>query len=77
MMTSEPAAKMGLTSKGCLNVGADADVVIFDLEKIQDGATFGEPTLAPSGIDYVFIGGQLAAKGCQIVCSTLGKSLRK
>ena len=77
MMTSEPAAKMGLVSKGRLNVGADADVVIFDLETIQDGGTFGDPILPPKGIDYVFIGGEIAAKDCQVVCSTLGKALRK
>ena len=77
MMTSEPAAKMGLVSKGRLNVGADADVVIFDLETIQDGGTFGNPILPPKGIDYVFIGGEIAAKDCQVVCSTLGKALRK
>ena len=77
MMTSEPAAKMGLASKGRLNVGADADVVIFDLETIQDGGTFSEPILAPKGIDYVFIGGEIAAKDCQVVCSTLGKAVRK
>ena len=28
----------GTSNKGRLNVGADADVVIFDMEKIQDGA---------------------------------------
>ena len=77
MMTSEPAAKMGLVSKGRLNVGADADVVIFDLETIQDGGTFGDPILPPKGIDYVFIGGEIAAKDCQVVKTNLGKALRK
>ncbi len=77
MMTSEPAAKMGLTSKGRLNVGADADVVIFDLDKIQDGGTFSDPILPPAGIDYVFIGGEIAAKDCQVVKTNLGKAVRK
>ena len=77
MMTAMPAEKLGLTNKGRLNVGADADVVIFDLDKIQDNATFKEPILAPSGIDYVFIGGELAAKNCRIVRKDLGRSIRK
>lgn len=77
MMTSEPAAKMGLASKGRLNVGADADVVIFDLEKIKDGGTFSDPILPPAGIDYVFIGGEIAAKDCQVVQKNLGKVVRK
>ena len=77
MMTAMPAEKLGLTNKGRLNVGADADVVIFDLDKTQDNATFKEPILAPSGIDYVFIGGELAAKNCRIVRKDLGRSIRK
>lgn len=77
MMTSEPAAKMGLASKGRLNVGADADVVIFDLETIQDGGTFSDPIRSPKGIDYVFIGGEIAAKDCRVVQKNLGKAIRK
>ena len=71
-----PAAKLGLTSKGRLNVGADADIVIFDLKKIQDCATFAEPALPPAGIDYVFIGGEIAAKDCQILKNNCGKAIR-
>lgn len=77
MMTAMPAQKMQLENKGRLNVGADADVVIFNLEKIEDCATFDEPTLAPKGIDYVLIGGEIAAKNGKILCSDLGRSVRK
>ena len=77
MMTAMPAEKLGLKNKGRLNVGADADVTIFDLEKIRDGATFKDPVVAPSGINYVFIGGELAAKDCKIVRKDLGRSIRK
>ncbi len=75
-VTAMPAARLGLTQKGRLNVGADADVTVFDPEKIQDGATFANPTLAPQGIDYVFIDGKLAAKDCKIVRSGCGKAVR-
>ena len=76
-MTSAAAQRLGLTQKGRLNVGADADLVIFDPAEIEDGATFDEPMLPPKGIDYVFIGGELAAKDCQIVKADLGRALRK
>jgi N-acyl-D-amino-acid deacylase len=33
--------------------------VIFDFARIQDRATFQEPTLAPEGIDYVLVNGQV------------------
>jgi len=76
-MTAMPANRLGLVNKGRLNVGADADITIFDYDAIQDGATFQEPSLPPKGIDYVFIGGELAAKDCRIVKNNLGKAVRK
>jgi N-acyl-D-amino-acid deacylase len=36
-----------------------ADVVIFDYARIQDRSTYQEPTLAPEGIDYVLVNGQV------------------
>ena len=47
MITAAPATRLGLTTKGRLNVGADADITIFDYETIQDGATFAQPNLPP------------------------------
>ena len=76
-MTAQPAARLHLSNKGRLNVGADADVTIFDFEKIQDGATFAEPAVAPQGIEYVFVGGELAFEHGQILKDNCGKSIRK
>ena len=74
--TAMPAQRLGLANKGRLNVGADADITIFDYEKIRDGATFSEPALPPTGIDYVLIGGEVAAKDCRIVKANCGKAIR-
>jgi N-acyl-D-amino-acid deacylase len=76
-MTAMPAERMGLPHKGTLREGADADVVIFNAETIADRATFEEPTLAGCGIDYVLIGGNIAAKDCHVVNGHLGRALRK
>ena len=76
-MTAMPAKRLGLTNKGRLNVGADADITIFDYEKICDGATFSDPVLPPTGIDYVLIGGEIAAKDCRIVKADCGRAVRK
>ena len=75
-MTALPADRLKLTRKGRLNVGADADITVFDPEKIRDRATFRDPVLAPEGIDYVLIGGEIAAKDCRIVSNTLGRAVR-
>ena len=77
MMTAMPADKMGLANKGSLQVGADADVVIFDLERVRDRATFDRPTAPGEGIDYVFLGGELAARDCRVVRGDLGRAVRK
>ena len=77
MMTAMPAEKLGLAQKGGLQVGADADVVIFDPERVRDRATFDQPTLPGEGIESVFLGGELAAKDCRVVRGDLGRAVRK
>ena len=76
-MTFLPAARLGLANKGRLNVGADADITIFDLEKVKDGATFASPATPPVGIDYVLLGGEVALKDGNIVNADRGKAIRK
>lgn len=56
-MTSFPAARLKLTSKGQIAVGKDADLVIFDPATIIDRATYTDSQLPPAGIDYVFVNG--------------------
>lgn len=75
-MTALPAQRLKLVSKGRLNVGADADIVIFDPKRIADRATFEQPVLAPVGINWVLIGGEIAVKDCEIVRNDLGRAVR-
>ena len=61
-MTLMPARRLearvhAMTRKGRLQVGADADITIFDPATILDRATYAEPTLPSAGIHSVMVGG--------------------
>ena len=75
-ITALPAMRLGLSQKGSLCPGADADLVLFDPEEILDCATFAEPTLPPKGIRAVFLAGEPAVLDGKIVNGRLGKPIR-
>ena len=76
-MTAIPAQRLGLGNKGRLNVGADADITIFDYDAIRDGATFEAPATAPEGIEYVLLGGEVVLDHGDILCDRKGRAVRK
>ena len=64
--TWQVAKRFHIPDKGILAEGADADLVIFDLEEIEDRAhypCFGDTDTRPEGITAVIIGGVLAVEG--------------
>ena len=71
------ADRLNLTGKGNLLPGSDADIVIFDLEKVRDCATYENGQIPPVGFDYVLIGGKIALKDDKIINPCLGKSVRR
>jgi N-acyl-D-amino-acid deacylase len=58
-MTSWPATRMRLFDRGAIRTGLWADITIFDYDRIQDGATYENPTAVPQGIEYVLVNGQI------------------
>ena len=76
-VTSMAAQRLGLTHKGSLKPGSDADITIFDLDTIKDQATYTQPVLVPKGIDWVLIGGRPAVQNGVLVNATLGRSVRR
>ena len=64
--TSLPAA-MNWLDKGVIREGGDADLVIFDGERLRDRATFQEPLLPPEGIAWVILAGEPVVKGTEVI----------
>ena len=56
-MTSWPATRMRLANRGAIREGNWADVTIFDLDQLQDKATYESPMEFPAGIDWVLVNG--------------------
>jgi N-acyl-D-aspartate/D-glutamate deacylase len=65
-----PAETFGLKQKGRLSLGMDADIVIFDINKIEDKADFpdtGLPDAFPEGIPHVIVNGNIALSNGDII----------
>jgi N-acyl-D-amino-acid deacylase len=58
-MTAQAADAMNLKSKGRIEAGKDADLVVFDAARIEDRATFAEPTQLSVGVEKVIVGGRV------------------
>ncbi len=71
-MTLMPAQRLekhapAFKTKGRIRVGADADITIFDPEKIIDKATFDDPLNYSEGISYVFVNGVAVLKSGTLI----------
>jgi N-acyl-D-amino-acid deacylase len=58
-MTSWPATRMRLYDRGAIREGLKADVTIFNEERLDDVASYENPTAYPTGIDYVLVNGRM------------------
>ena len=75
-MTSFPAEAAGLTDRGLVKVGLAADLVVVDMAKVQDLATYEEPRRYSAGFPYVAVNGVLVVDEGKITTATPGKALR-
>lgn len=75
-MTSMPADKLNFKDRGRLETGKDADIVIFDYDKIQDKATFTEPHQYPEGIPYVIANGEIVINSGEHTGAMPGRVIR-
>ncbi len=74
-MTGLPAEVLGLSRKGRIADGFDADLVLFDAASVCDRATFENPHQVSDGIEAVVIGGEIVYRGGALTGRTPGRLL--
>jgi dihydroorotase/N-acyl-D-amino-acid deacylase len=75
-MTSFPAEAAGLQGRGLVKEGFAADLVVVDMAKVKDLATYEEPRVYSAGFPYVAVNGVLVVDGGKITGAAPGKALR-
>lgn len=75
-MTSAPARKLQLEDRGVIRAGAFADLVAFDPDTVQDGATFEDPHQYPTGVPVVIVNGVVTLRDGEHTGSLAGRSVR-
>ena len=75
-LTMQSADRLGLSRKGRIAVGADADLCLFSLENIRENGTYTAPRQLASGVDAVFVAGVPEIMDGQFTGETRGRVLR-
>lgn len=66
-----------MKKKGRLQVGADADITIFNPDTVTDHATYENPAQYSSGIEYVLVNGELVVNHGKLIEEVRpGKAIR-
>lgn len=75
-MTRMPAERIGLADRGRIEVGAAADIVVFDPDAVIDRATFAKPHQYAKGTHHVFVSGEAVLLDEQPTGARPGRILR-
>lgn len=74
-MTSFTADRYYMKTKGLIKNGYDADILIFDYDKLTDKASYGEPTLLCEGFKAVIVGGKIVYENQHLTGENPGRIL--
>jgi N-acyl-D-amino-acid deacylase len=73
--TGQPADLFGFHDRGRVRAGNMADLVVLDLDRLTDNATYTDPQRFPSGIELVIVAGEIAVEGGRQSASRTGRVL--
>jgi len=76
-MTSLSANVMRIPHRGVIMPGAAADIVVFDLERIRDKATYEDPHQLCEGMEFVLVNGRIAVDGGEFTAEMGGRVLTR
>ena len=76
MMTSQPAARLGVADRGLLKQGMKADIVVFDPATVADTSTYVRPDTYAKGIEWVLINGKPVVADSKPTNALPGRVLR-
>jgi len=74
-MTSAPADRLKLAGRGRIAAGAVADLVLFNPKTVIDRSTFSDPGILATGIEKVWVGGELVWDGGKVLDARPGQVL--
>ncbi len=74
--TSLPAETLQIKDRGLLKPGYYADVLVFDPKSFIDRATYEDPTVLATGVQYLLVNGQLAVDKGALTATLAGRALR-
>jgi N-acyl-D-amino-acid deacylase len=73
--TSLPAETLRLKNRGLLKQGYFADVLIFDPKTFIDRATYENPTVLATGVQYLLVNGKFAVDRGNLTTTLAGRAL--
>ena len=75
-MTSLPAQFLRLKKRGLLAPGYKADVAVFNPDTVEDKATYAEPSVYGTGLEWVIVNGKVSVEGGKFNGSLNGRLLQ-